>query len=95
MAPTRTVAVGVMIGRGASIAELGEGAGHFDSDVEWHAPGVGGADYATLCGLDGNDPTNGQHGLVDAPPGQKITCGQCKKIWSDIVALKLRIADFK
>jgi hypothetical protein len=65
-----------------------------DGVVEWHAPGVAGPDYDTLCGIDANDPTIGHHGLVPAKRGQKITCMNCKMIWEGVVALNLRMASF-
>lgn len=65
-----------------------------DGAIEWHVPGVAGADYVTLCGLDGYDPAIGQTGTVDAPRGTKINCQQCRMIWWRLRELKLRIADF-
>lgn len=75
--------------------ELSACASHFDSKVEWHARGVSSQDHATLCGLDGNDPTIGQHGLVNAKPGQKITRLRSRTIWSDTLALKLLTTNFE
>jgi len=66
-----------------------------DSEAEWHIPGLGGADYATACGLDGNDPNLGQNGMITPTRGQKITCKLCKAIWSDLVTLRLRATDFE
>ena len=65
-----------------------------DGVVEWHAPPAGKMDYATLCGIDPDDPKIGHEGYVDAPGGQKITCRQCNAIWRDVIALKLRGSDF-
>jgi hypothetical protein len=65
-----------------------------DGSVEWHVPGVAGADYATLCGLDGNDPAVGQTGTVGAPRGTKINCRECRTIWQRLRQLKLRDSDF-
>ena len=65
-----------------------------DGIVEWHVPGVSGADYVTLCGLDGNDPSIGQTGTVEAPRGTKINCQQCRAIWRSLRELNLREADF-
>jgi hypothetical protein len=65
-----------------------------DDKVEWHAPGVGGSDHDTLCGIDANDPAIGHTGVVSATRGQKIDCEQCRAIWQDVMALKLRRRDF-
>ncbi len=65
-----------------------------DGTVEWHVPCVGGPDYATLCGLDGNDPSIGQTGVVEAPRGTRINCGACHGIWQGLRELKLRDVDF-
>ena len=62
--------------------------------AQWHAPGVFGPDYDTLCGIDANDPTIGHEGLVTAKRGQKITCMNCKMIWQGVVAMNLRKASF-
>ena len=37
-----------------------------------------GADYLTLCGLDGDDDVAGQ---VTLEPAAKVTCQQCIDIW--------------
>ncbi len=66
-----------------------------DGVVEWHIPGVGGADYATLCGLDGDDPAIGQTGIVQAPRGTKIDCQECKSIWYGLRALRLQPSNFE
>lgn len=65
-----------------------------DGALEWHVPSVGGGDYATLCGLDGNDPAIGQTGTVEAPRGTKINCHECRTVWQGLRALKLRATDF-
>lgn len=65
-----------------------------DGVVEWHIPGVGGPDYATLCGLDGDDSTVGQRLVDHVPRGAKIDCEQCCTIWRGLRALKLRESDF-
>ncbi len=62
--------------------------------VEWHVPGVAGADYATLCGLDGADPSIGQTGLRVAPRGTKINCRECGSIWKRLKSFQLRQSDF-
>jgi hypothetical protein len=49
-----------------------------DGRVEVHAKGIG--DYATLCGLDGNDSSVGQEPAA-LPPGAKIDCAQCRQLW--------------
>lgn len=59
----------------------------------WHAAGVVN-DYATLCGMDSDDPAIGHQGLVAPTRGQKIECRICKSIWTNTMALKLRVSDF-
>lgn len=39
--------------------------------------------YATICGLDGDDPVVGQK-TVKTPRGQKVDCPHCCAIWCDI-----------
>lgn len=46
---------------------------------EVHAASANG-DYATLCGLDGNDPAIGQTGTSFVSNAQ-INCPQCRAIW--------------
>jgi len=65
-----------------------------DDRVEWHAPPAGGTIYDTLCGIDAADPTIGHTGMVLAKRGQKIECEQCRAIWADVVAMRLRKRDF-
>lgn len=65
-----------------------------DEQVEWHAPGAGGTDHDTLCGIDANDSAIGHGGTVQAKRGQKIECAQCRAIWADVTAMKLRKRDF-
>lgn len=62
-------------------------------EIEWHAPGVV-QDYDTLCGLDATDPSEGMHGTVEAPRGQKITCAECASIFVRMRELGLRRASF-
>lgn len=62
-------------------------------EVEWHAAGVV-HDYDTLCGLDANDPSEGMHGTVEAPRGQRITCVECASIFVRTQQLGLRRASF-
>lgn len=66
-----------------------------DGVATWHAPGVSGPDYDTLCGIDANDPAVGHEGLIPAKRGQKITCGECRRVWERVVALNLRKASFE
>jgi hypothetical protein len=66
-----------------------------DGEVEWHAPGVVGPDYDTLCGIDSNDPQIGHQGLVSPKRGQKITCALCKSIWGSVMAMNLRKSNFE
>lgn len=47
--------------------------------VEVHAAGAG--EYASLCGLDGNDPSIEQS-IVPLPENQKINCSQCRLLWT-------------
>jgi len=61
-----------------------------EGEVRIHLPDASGC-YATLCGLDGNDPAVGQR-LVDLPNGAKVNCQQCKAIWA--VAKKYKASDF-
>lgn len=51
-------------------------------------------DYATLCGMDGNDQTSAvdQRTLPDAPRA-KIDCEHCRRIWE--IAKNYRKSDFK
>ena len=64
-----------------------------DGEASWHAPGVF-DDYATLCGIDANDPAIGHQGTVEPKRGQKVECRTCKTIWANTMALKLRSPDF-
>ena len=64
-------------------------------EIDWHIPAIGGQDYVTACGLDGDDDASGQE-MGPAPKrGQKITCGTCRGIFFGIRALKLRAFDFE
>ncbi len=65
-----------------------------DGAATWHVIGVGGGDYVTLCGLDGDDPEVGQTGTIKARRGQKIDCPQCRQIWEGVMALRLRRGNF-
>lgn len=65
-----------------------------DGGIEWHAAGVV-MDYATLCGLDADDPSLGHLGTEKPRRGQKITCGTCRLTWNRTLALRLRSTDFE
>lgn len=63
-----------------------------DGVINVHASGTGiGSDYATLCGMDGDDPSIGQRPAA-LQVGAKIDCQQC----IDIIraAKKYRERDF-
>lgn len=62
--------------------------------VSWHVVSVGGGDYTTLCGLDGNDPGADQFGTVAPKCGQRVTCAECIQIWFGVRALRLRPSNF-
>lgn len=50
-----------------------------DGKLEVHASGdVGAGDYASLCGLDGDDHDQKR---ADLPPGARIDCEQCRSMW--------------
>lgn len=55
-------------------------AGDEEASVQTHMPGFT-SDYATFCGVDGNDPQTGQMGVRYAPKGAKLTCPTCVKAW--------------
>lgn len=66
-----------------------------DGEASWHAANVGGGpDYATLCGIDPDDPGIGHMGTVEPTRGQKITCQECFSAWRCAIKLKLRQSDF-
>lgn len=51
-----------------------------DGEIGIHAlPHGADGGYATLCGMDGDDPGCGQR-PAELPMGAKIDCGQCKSI---------------
>lgn len=62
--------------------------------IEWHVVSTAGGDYLTACGMDGNDPTVGQHGSVPPTRGAKVTCASCYGIWLGFKALTLRDGNF-
>lgn len=49
-----------------------------DGKSEVHLPGYI-SDYATLCGLDGNDSNTNQR--IEPTTTHKVTCEHCKQIW--------------
>ena len=52
-----------------------------DGELKIHIPGCIN-DYATICGLDGDDPTPGvQQSTVAVPRGAKVDCEHCAMIW--------------
>lgn len=63
-----------------------------DDITEVHATGGSGVDYATLCGLDGDDPGAGQY-PAELPKQAKIDCVACRQIFER--ARQLRKTDFK
>ena len=65
-----------------------------DGEPSWHAQGVL-SDYDTLCGVDANDPTIGHGGTVTPRRGQKIDCQNCKTMWLNMRALRLRATNFE
>lgn len=52
-----------------------------NDEVIVHLPGAIG-DYATLCGLDGNDDSRSvdQH-PTDVPRNAKVNCAHCSALW--------------
>jgi hypothetical protein len=64
-----------------------------DGAATRHAHGVS-QDFATLCGIDADDPSVGHGGVITAPRGQKITCTQCHTLWMNTIALRLTAKDF-
>ena len=62
-----------------------------DGDPLTHIAG-GLLDFATFCGLDGNDPAIGQL-TVQTPVGAKVNCPDCKRLWE--MAKPWRESDFE
>lgn len=62
-----------------------------DDEISHHIPDVG-ADYATLCGLDGGLAGEDGQVIIDTPHDAKIDCPQCKAIFN--VASKYKKCDF-
>lgn len=56
-----------------------------------HAPGGLAGNYATLCGMDGNDPHIGQS-PAKLPRGARIDCKHCFQIFQ--TARAMRWSDF-
>lgn len=67
----------------------------FSEAIEWHIINVAGTDYATACGLDGDDAYAGTFGTEPARPGTRVTCMQCRTIWDGFRSLRLRDSDFE
>lgn len=61
-----------------------------DGALEIHAEDISGL-YATLCGVDGDDPELEQY-PAEMPKGKRITCKQCYRIFK--ACKDLRAADF-
>lgn len=64
-----------------------------NGEVAYHIPNAWG-DYATLCGLDSNDPGIG-HYPVPTPKNQKVNCVECKTMWRNLKQLCVRESDFE
>lgn len=62
-----------------------------NGEVLIHMSDGGGGDYATFCGLDGDDPAIGLQ-EVDLPPRRRIDCPTCRRMW--LHAKGYRRADF-
>lgn len=58
---------------------------------EIHVHMKGNSTYATLCGLDGDDP-GAQQKMVSLPKGARINCEQCAQIYT--VARMYQPSDF-
>lgn len=65
-----------------------------DGETGWHAVNVSGTDYATLCGIDPDDPSIGHTGTVEPKRGQKIDCQECYSAWRGVVDLALKQTNF-
>ena len=61
-----------------------------DGEATTHIAG-GVPEYATLCGMDGNDPGISQL-TVETPRGAKVNCVVCYSIWQE--AKQWRASDF-
>jgi len=57
------------------------------NEVDTHIIGISG-DYATLCGMDGDDPDRGVQQLTLKETGGKITCRTCKQVWDTCRKIK-------
>lgn len=65
-----------------------------ETSIEWHISNATGTDYVTACGMDGDDPSVGQHGVIKPPTGTKVTCAMCYGIWAGFKAMTLREINF-
>lgn len=65
-----------------------------DGQKTVHAPNVGGS-YDTLCGIDADDPKIGHGGKFEPHHTEFIDCETCYSIWKGLVAMGLRLKDFK
>jgi hypothetical protein len=55
----------------------------------WHMMGTWN-DYATLCGIDGDDPICNQFGVTFGKSTQKIDCPACLATWKRCQEYKIR-----
>jgi len=62
-----------------------------DGELTIHAQDTSG-NYATLCGVDGDDPICGQY-PAELPLGRRINCPHCRSIFD--VTKKYRTSDFE
>jgi len=63
-----------------------------DGEVSTHMPHTTG-DYATMCGLDGDDEhIHVNQKWINTPPNAKINCKDCFLIWK--MAIQYSLADF-
>lgn len=59
-----------------------------DEGRQIHVPHPGGSDYATLCGMDGNDPAVGQYGAENCLRNEAVTCDQCKQLYQGVKEMR-------
>lgn len=57
---------------------------NIEGEVQVHLPGAS-SDYATMCGLDGDDF---DQETVETKRGAKVDCAQCQTIWSECRSFK-------
>lgn len=63
-----------------------------DGEITIHLPCTTG-NYATLCGDDGDDPSENVDLVeVDVPTGKKINCSECRRMW--YVCKRFTVRDF-